>query len=119
MTSKAMQWMAYHARVAAMEAAKKPKPKHNPKPPGRWIDGSTTQRVYEFLRSNPGRSFRHADLLRLLGCTSSALLWATSLLAINGYIERRIDSLAGRDRYRYSFKEESNASNNGSASSGT
>lgn len=103
-----MQWMAQHARLQAVASADhgQDRPRFNPKPAGTFIPGSTTQRVHDLLRSNPARSFRHTDLMRLTSSTSNALIWSCAFLVRCGHITRRLDSMAGRERYRYQWKGE-------------
>lgn len=103
-SSRAMDWLSRQVQEHA-HAAKPIRSVWNPKPYGVMIEGSTTHRVYLLLLAHKGRSFRHADLIRLTGSTSNALIWACRWLVFHGFATRRLDTMARRERYRYEWRD--------------
>ncbi len=95
-----IRWTSLHMPVAKSS----PRP-FNPRPGGQIVGGSTTDRVFQFLKKYQGVSFRHSELLQHTPqpCTPSALIWACAFLRKHDYIDAYNDVLSGRTRLRYVY----------------
>ena len=102
-----LDWVARQIEAIIATAARPPRMRFNPRPPGVIQPGSTSEAVLQILGASPGRFFTCEQLIQATGRSHAAVSFALMYLRDQGRIEAFPDAARNPRYYRYRIKRAS------------